>query len=645
MKNKLCVFFILCIGLSTYGQKVKVADKYFRDFAYLKAAELYKEALKKEDSSKHILTRIGDCYYNNSNIDEAYFWYHKAIQKYNDLHPEHAYKYIQTLRSMSNYEEANRYIRRFKELQKDGKYTKGLESVNLEKFQELSATQDMRIRVKNLDSNSEFSDFGGFEIDGNLYFASSRKSDETNQKRKLYTWNEEPFLNLYTSKINRVDSIISVSDIAPLVSDNINLVNEHEGVLTITKDGSTMYFTRNNVSKRQRASYDKEGTSNLKIYSACLQNKQWSNIKELPFNDDAFSTGHPALSPDEKTLFFVSDREGGFGQTDIYKVAINSDGTFGNVENLGNEINTAGREVFPFVAKDSMFYFSSDNRINLGLLDIFESTILKTAKDENIETKNIGAPYNSGYDDFAYFINPETNTGYFSSNRIGGKGGDDIYAFDRYECKQTVNGNVYDSRTAEPLSEVTVQLIDEAGKIMSTVVSSENGSYAFENKIPCSKNFTLLATKKNYRSGNKQFSTSTVNGFVNTVDLYLTPLIIGKEIVLNPIFFDFDKSNIRVDAAYELENLVSVMKDNPEMTITIESHTDNRGSDRYNMRLSQRRADATKEYILSRGIDPSRILKAIGFGESQLLNTCRRCTKKQHEENRRSVFLIQSNYL
>ncbi|MBP2833905.1 OmpA family protein [Aquimarina sp. U1-2] len=644
MKSKTGLLLFLFFSISIYAQKVKVADKYFRDFAYMKAVELYIESLKKEDSSKHVLTRIGDCYYNNSNSEKANYWYQKAINNYDDVHPEYVYKYIQTLRSLGQYEEANTWLNEFKKLQKNGEYVRGIERVSLEKFQELSASKDSRIRVINLNSNTKYADFGGVEKDGTFFFTSSRKDDQSTSKMKIYKWNGEPFLNMYTSKINRVDSLVDISDVTPIASDNINLVNEHEGVLTMTKDGKTLYFTRNNVNKRKNTSYDKKGTSNLKIYRAQLQNDQWTAIEELPFNDKTFSTGHPALSPDEKTLFFVSDRAGGFGQTDIYKVAIRDDGSFGNVENLGEKINTEGREVFPFVAKDTTLYFSSDNHINLGLLDIFSSNILKKKTEEEVEVNNIGAPFNSGYDDFAFFTNPNGDSGYFSSNRMGGKGSDDIYAFDRYECQQSLLGTTYNKRTSEILPNTTVQLIDQTGKIISTTTSNEQGVYTFE-EISCEKTYTVLASKKDFRSDNQQFSTSTVNAFENTLDIYLSPLIIDKEVVLNPIYFDFDKYEIRPDSAYELENLVNVMKDNPNMVIHIESHTDNRGSDRYNMRLSEKRANATKNYILSRGIDPSRVPVAVGYGESQLLHDCKRCTEKEHEENRRSIFKINTNFL
>ena len=174
MKSRLFLILAFLFSSCVHAQKVKVADKYFRDFAYLKAIELYKDALKREDSTEHILSRIGDCYYNNSNSEQAYFWYHKAVNKHKKIHPQYIYKYIQTLRSLGKYNEANKWLKKFKALQYNDKYAKVFEDISLEKFQELSTPKDLHVRVINLESNSQHSDFGGFEQHGNLYFSSSR---------------------------------------------------------------------------------------------------------------------------------------------------------------------------------------------------------------------------------------------------------------------------------------------------------------------------------------------------------------------------------------------------------------------------------------------------------------------------------------
>ena len=392
-----------------------------------------------------------------------------------------------------------------------------------------------------------------------------------------------------------------------------------------------MYFTRNNLNDKNELEHNEEGTSHLKIFKVTLINGEWTNIEELPINSELYSNGHPALSPDDKTLYFVSDRPDGFGQTDIYKVAILEDGSYGTPENLGENINTKGKEIFPYVAKDNTLYFSSDGYKNLGLLDIYKSDILNNSLSE---VQNIGAPFNSGYDDFAFFINEGNKTGYFSSNRPEGKGRDDIYSFSTHECLQFITGKTFDNRTKEPLPNVLVELIDAKDKVVKRFVSGEDATYSFEVKCK-KKKFTLRGTKLDYKDDLGSVETTEERDAEIKQDLYLTPLIIGKEIVINPIFFDFNKWNIRPDAAYELEFVVKVLKNNPKMIIKIEAHTDSRGGDAYNRKLSDRRAKSTRDYILSRGLDRSRIQSAIGYGEKHLVNKCKnyvKCTEEEHQE-------------
>jgi outer membrane protein OmpA-like peptidoglycan-associated protein len=399
-----------------------------------------------------------------------------------------------------------------------------------------------------------------------------------------------------------------------------------------------MYFTRDNVTKRNKLAYDKKGTVHLKIYKATRIDNEWTDVEELPFNDKIYSTGHPTLSPDNKTLYFVSDREGGLGQTDIYAVSINEDGTYGEPENLGEMVNTEGREMFPFVAKDNTLYFSSDGFLNLGLLDIFKSNKLK---GERKEPENLGAPYNSGYDDFAFFIDSETEKGYFSSNRPDGKGGDDIYSFNITECEQIITGTIKDLDSGTLLTGVNIRLIDETGKVIEELNTENKSDYEFT--VDCDQTYTVVATKLDYKEDKQTITADNTNDKRNQADLNLVPLIIDNQIVINPIFFDFDKWNIRTDAQYELENIVDVLRKHPDMVIKIESHTDSRGGDRYNMKLSDRRAKATRDYIISRGISKDRIESAIGYGETQLLNKCANrveCTEEEHQLNRRSYFYI-----
>jgi outer membrane protein OmpA-like peptidoglycan-associated protein len=639
MKTKV-IFSIIALSTSLLFAQEKVADKFFDNYAYLRAAELYQEAAEKGKESKHVLTRLGDCYYNNSDSKQAAIWYAKALEMYDDINPEYIYKYIQTQRSLANYQEADKWLVKFQAILNDDSRTQDLAASNINIYQELESTDGVFVEVENLDLNTNYSDFGSFIFNDKLYFASSR-----NTENDIYKWNNEPYLDLFQADVStNEERKKEFTNIASVAFEGIDKKDIHDANATITKDGQTMYFTRDNVNKRNKKIYDKKGTTHLKIYKATLKDSLWSEVTELPFNDNVFSTGHPALSPDNKTLYFVSDRDGGLGQTDIYSVAINEDGTYGEPINLGEKINTEGREVFPFVAKDSTLYFSSDGFLNLGLLDIFKSNFIK---DQQANAVNLGAPYNSGYDDFAYFVDPKDEAGYFSSNRPDGKGSDDIYGFSTYQCQQAIKGTVRDSKTLEPLANANVQLIDkESGKILEQVTSNEAGEYTFETKAECDKTYKILGSKDDYKDDLQELTTTNENDKENTVDLNLIPLINQGEIVINPIFFDFDKWDVRPDAAYELENIVAVMRAHPEMVIKIESHTDSRGSDRYNMKLSDRRAKSTRDYLYSRDIAQPRIQTAIGYGESQLVNECAngvKCSKEKHQENRRSKFIIVSS--
>ncbi len=630
MKTRITFLVLLFLSLSIFSQR-KLADKFYKEYAYIKAAEFYQKAIKIEgDNGVDLFAKLADCYYNNSNSEKAVYWYTLADHRKVGLDNERIYRLAQSLRSVGEYEKAEKWLEKLPDADLKAR------NVDYAKLKELNRDS---IRIANLNINTENSDFGPYVHNGKFYFASAK-----NKNGEVYEWNHEPYLDLYQAKIKEDGTEKSIEDIVPVISTKVN-TGFHESSIAITKDGKTMYFTRNNLDDKNKLDHNKEGTAHLKIFKATfLENGTWNDLEELPFNSELYSNGHPALSPDEKTLYFVSDRPDGFGQTDIYKVAILEDGSYGTPKNLGANINTKGKEMFPFIANDNALYFSSDGYQNLGLLDIYKSNILNDASSS--EVKNIGAPFNSGYDDFAFFINNDNKTGYFSSNRPEGKGRDDIYSFSTHECLQYITGKTFDKRTQEPLAETLVELINVNGKVIERFVTAEDAIYRFERK--CKKNkYTLRGTKLDYKDDLGSVETTEERDAEIKQDLYLTPLIVGKEIVINPIFFDFNKWNIRPDAAYELEFVVKVLKNHPKMIIKIEAHTDSRGTARYNERLSDRRAKSTRDYILSRGLDASRIQSAIGYGEKQLVNKCKdrvKCTEEEHQENRRSKFIILNDY-
>ncbi len=643
--KKVLLLLTLVMAVKISGQSKKVADRYFNEFSYLQSAKLYKDLVeKKGDTSKHVLSRLAASYYNNAQTAQAEFWYKKLVLLHREkIEDEHLFKYAQVLRSNGKYQKSDSIFLTLTSSENNNRKV----ALKKENYLLDYANKDVRIGVRNLAINTELSDFGGFLLNGKSYYTSAVPKGI--KKERIYKWNNQPFLNIYkaTEEINSLeenekDTVLTL--VNPRLMEFPITSDFHESTPIFTKDGKTIYFTRNNVNGK-KARRDKKNTSNLKIYKASFVNGYWINVKELPFNGEDFSLGHPALSTDEKTLYFVSTMPGGYGATDIYKVDILGNDMYGTPENLGENINTSDKEMFPFVGEDNTLYFSSNGHLGLGLLDIFQSKI----ENDSIysKAKNLGDPFNSKRDDFSFYIDEKGKKGFFSSNRIGGKGDDDIYSFYMYTepsiCAESITGIVTDKNNNKPIDGALIKLVDNKGKVIKETFSNTNGNYIFD-EVLCDNTYTVFASKLDHRSKDKKKLTIH-KGSSNKIDLELIPLIIGNQIVINPIYFDYGKDIIREDAQYELESIVMVMTNHPEVSIKIESHTDSRGPRDYNRNLSDRRAKSTKEYIVSRGIDKDRVISAIGFGEDQLLNNCNdinknKCTEIEHQKNRRSYFYI-----
>ena len=638
----LCLAIISFLSNSGFAQKAKIAaaDKKYNSYAYIDAIQTYERLAEKGYQSVEMFEKLGNAYYFNSDFEKAAQSYEKLYQLQSELAPEYFYRYAQSLKATGKEKEAASILAKFENKSSDDSRSKRLKN-NTDYLEDIKANVGI-YTIENAGINSKYSDYGSTIVDNKLIFTSARDTGGVGQRK--HAWTGEHFTNLYAAGVNG-----ELSPSNPVRYDaNVNS-KFHEATPVFTKDGNTMYFTRNNYLDGKKGK-DANKVTLLKIYKATLVNNRWTNVTELPFNSNNFSTAHPALSPDEQTLYFVSDRPGTIGQSDLYKVAINSNGTYGEPINLGVEINTEGRETFPFVTKDNQLYFASDGHPGLGGLDVFTTKINNDGSFGEVE--NDGAEVNSPKDDFGYYRDSEINKGFFSSNRDGGLGSDDIYRFtSKDKCKQILKGIVTDSATGETLAGVQLILLNKQYKVIAETTSDALGYYAFD--VNCRRTYHVRANKKDYTSKETKLRTPEVTGETK-LDIQLESTIcrvavgddLGKCFGIKMIYFDLDKSNIRKEAALDLAKILDVLIQNPTIKLDIRSHTDCRQTAKYNMALSDRRAKATIAWLVSKGIDSSR-LTGRGYGESQLINDCgceptnaSNCTEEQHQMNRRSEFII-----
>lgn len=612
----LMILFLLAgtIANAQHG-KQKKADRLFEDLAYYEATDVYKELIEKDYNTTKNKLKLGDTYMKLRSPENAVHYYGDVIED-PSVSPEYYYKYAQALRGVKRYDESREWLQKY--LESGGEIAA---AENMLKKKEYGVKAEYRIEES--DFNSEVSDFGVYEKGDKIYFVSAR-AEGVPENKKIYAWTGEPYLDVYVYDRNSGNVTALPGEV------NTKL---HDGPITISADGKTMYFNRNNYYHNREGKRDKNATNHLKIYKASLNGISWEDVEELPINNNEYSVGHPALSPDDKYLYFTSDMPGGKGGTDLYRVEILENNTYGEPENL-TQVNTEGDEAFPFVDTDGTLYFSSNGLAGLGLYDIYKIDL----KDASAEPQNLGEPVNSNLDDFAYFKSAENNQGYISSNRNNGN--DNIFGFNQLE-PLVLSGKVTDAVNHKPISQATVRLFDEDNKQIAFLETDAEGNY--QTQVSRNKNLPVEA---------KQIEYNTYTGSVNTTDMddkekmtYNIELEPVKDVEylaeIDNIYFDFDKYTIRPDAAKELDKLVELMKNEyPGLVIEISSHTDFRGSDQYNEKLAEKRAKATYDYLISNGIDESRIETYKGYGESQPAIDCDRCTKEEHQLNRRSMFKV-----
>ena len=626
MKTKTYILasLLLVSGISL-AQKgnLKRVNKLFEMRAYPQAAEIYETKERTQD----VLQNLADSYYYTTNLQKAIKTYRELFVTYGDsIDIEYHFRYAQALKGVRDYKEADKQLSRY--------YNK---PVNTENFiKSLEKTTPHTFKLKKIDDPNVGSDFGlSFYGDNDVAFASSR-----NTENPSYAWNDLPYLDLYHATINK-DGVLE--NIIPF-SEAIN-TESHESNAVFSKDGNTMYFNRTNTTRKRS---DEERIAHIKIYKAEKVDGNWINVKALPFTSNAYSTEHPSISKDGKTLYFASDMPGTYGSFDIYKVAINDDGTYGEPENLGATINTKHREQFPFISNSDVSCFSSDFHENFRGLDVFRSNMVNSVFDKPV---NLGSSINSNVDDFAYVVREKDNKGFVSSNRSGY---DRMYSFTREEnilTKYQVEGIVQDKNSKALLPGSLVTLFNEAGNAIQDSIVGDDAYYLF--KIEPNKKYKVRGTRKAYIPQDVEFSTDSEGKIQHNIYLSLESFADAEERVkenekgdvqvkLDKIYFDFDKSNIRKDASATLDVLVDLMKKYPTMEVEVSAHTDARGPDQYNLELSKRRAASTLEYLVSQGIERNR-LKSIGYGEMQPLNKCVKegiCKDEEYDINRRCEFTI-----
>lgn len=620
MKKIYSLLSLLIIATASFGQnkKSEKADNLFKSYQYVNAIEEYLQLVDNNQADAYVYKQLADCYYYVFNVEEAAKWYEKAVKI--DQDPETYYRYSQILKSQGKYDEANNQMDIFSQMLPND--IRAIDHLKNPNYVPQLADKVKMFEIEEVDiNNAEQSDFGAVLSNNNiLYFVSTRS-----EGKKKDNWTNSSYLDIYKS-IRNAEGVLSEPE--PVKGLNTPY---HDGPITLSADGNTIIFSRDGHSE---GSYKKINKKQVKLaqqglYKATLINGKWSNITPLPINSKDYSVSHPSLSKDGKTLYFASNMPDGLGDTDIWRISINGD-TYGEPENLGPLVNTSGKEGFPFISDDNILYFASNGRQGFGGLDIFKFDLNK-----NEDSVNLGNEVNTKRDDFSFSVYPSKNIGYFSSNRSGA---DNIYKaipICRYKIAMVVKG----SDTNTIISEATVTILDDKNNQIATQETSKQGQTNFN--VTCNTDYILNISKDGYET--KIIEVATLDGDDVEVDVILSPineLITETEIKLENIYFEFNKSNITQQGATELDKLVAIMNDYPEMKILIRSHTDSKGSEEYNLKLSDQRAQSTMQYVVSKGISSDRLM-AKGLGSSTPKIDCKsNCTEEEHAQNRRSEFLI-----
>ena len=619
----------LVLGGCAASGPLSKADKHFAQGEYEPAIALYKEDVAKGKNVAAANFNIGESYRKSNRIDQAEPFY-KAAMDAGSKAADLPYYYAESLKANGKLDEAATQFSASAEGGTNMAEAARAQSRNVQASKALMA-MPARYDVMALDAvNSPSSDFSASRMPGSgeLVFASGRGN-------KTYAGNGESFLSLYAQKFD--DPTAMTGGTARKLESNFNNDSELQASATYTPDGQTMVFARSNDGS-------KKGKKSVDLYAAFYRNGAWTTPEPLSINDLNADDFAPAFAPDGTTLYFASGCAGGQGGNDLYKTTLQTNGTFSAPENLGESVNTVGNDNFPGVAPDGTLYFSSDGQPGYGKLDIF--------KYEGGKVTNLGPNVNSPADDFApFFTGPDM--GVLSSNRAGGKGSDDLYSFKKKQPRRVnffADGTLLErddkAGTTTPAANGTVTLTSSNGQKV-TLTSGPDGK--FTTKLDSAQTYSLFAERTGDFSARTDLSTvgrtpdvaslTQEQTSVNVpVTLTMNKIIKNKAIAVKDIFYDYNKANIRPDAAIRLDTLAQTLMDNPTISIELGSHTDSRGGDAYNLKLSQRRAESAVAYIVSKGIDKSRIT-ARGYGETQpIIKNAK--TEAQFQRNRRTEFKV-----
>lgn len=624
MKKTLLIAISATLLLSSctnglYKKGVKNYDK----MAYANAIDNFEHYLLKKDEPADAKIKLANAYRLVNDVPNAEKWFSKIVDL-PESEPINMFYYAKLLMSQEKYKDAAFWFNKYLEKVPDDFVAEMLlvscKSVNTFKKDTTLFT------IKQAEIPEISTAFAQVPYGDGIMFTADKISFKNSTTAN---WTGRSYLDIYFSQKDHNGKWLSPM----LLKGNVN-GQYHEGPACFTKEGNVVYFTRSNYAKKKLAKSSKS-ENNLQLFRAELVGDKWTNVTSMPFNSDEYSCGHPSLSADDKTLYFISDMPGGTGGTDIYKTTF--DGTnWSKPENLGNVINTSGNEMFPYIHSDGTFYFSSDAHNNLGGLDVFMSSY---DGKKWLQVENLNYPLNTSKDDFAFVLNEDNKTGFVSSNR--GEG-DQIYEITKNEPTFILSGIV--TQKGKPgvmIDSAVIEIQNLTDKTKETVLTNKSGFYKV--KLKSKSEYLIKASKPMYFTITEPKNVCMIGKKISenfTANFELDQIIIEKPIVLENIYYDLDKWFIRPDAAKELDRLVQLMNDNPSLSIELSSHTDSRAGDQYNLVLSDKRAKAAVEYVSSRGIDKNR-MRWKGYGESKLVNHCKNdvvCTEEEHQQNRRTEF-------